>query len=147
MEKKSFLTRYIFSTDHKVIAKQFLITGIAWAIIGGFFSVLMRLQLGYPNSSYTIRQRSIGHLFVQRGFSLTLLSVMTMQDDHDLLRAQGAERNFHGTRFMQIGARDMASPFVNMLSYWFFFIASVIMMASSFLNGGAGESAGPPMHR
>ena len=48
----------MFSTDHKVISKQFLITGMAWAVIGGFFSVLMRMQLGYPNASFTF----LGHL-------------------------------------------------------------------------------------
>jgi len=63
MEHKSFLTTYIFSTDHKVISKQFLITGIFWAIVGGFLSVMMRLQLGYPNSSYTFLQHFSHHLF------------------------------------------------------------------------------------
>ncbi|HUS03159.1 MAG TPA: hypothetical protein VMY77_15580, partial [Chitinophagaceae bacterium] len=45
---ESFITKYVFSQDHKMIAKQFLITGMVWAIIGGLFSVLFRLQLGYP---------------------------------------------------------------------------------------------------
>jgi cytochrome c oxidase subunit 1 len=46
--KETFISKYIFSQDHKTIAKQFLITGIIWAIIGALFSVLFRLQLGYP---------------------------------------------------------------------------------------------------
>ncbi len=45
---ESFITKYVFSQDHKMIAKQFLITGMVWAIIGGLFSVIFRLQLGYP---------------------------------------------------------------------------------------------------
>jgi cytochrome c oxidase subunit 1 len=53
MEKQSFWTKYVFSTDHKMISRQFLITGMVWAIVGGFFSVLMRLQLGFPNSSFS----------------------------------------------------------------------------------------------
>ncbi|MFC2124527.1 cytochrome c oxidase subunit I, partial [Bacteroidota bacterium] len=44
----NFLTKYVFSTDHKTIAKQFLITGIFWAILGGLMSLVFRLQLGYP---------------------------------------------------------------------------------------------------
>ena len=47
---QSFWERYVFSTDHKVIAKQFLITAIIWAIIGGAFSVIFRLQLGFPEA-------------------------------------------------------------------------------------------------
>ena len=44
----NFWTSYVFSEDHKVIAKQFLITGMAWALIGGILSVLFRLHLGFP---------------------------------------------------------------------------------------------------
>ena len=46
--KENFITKYIFSTDHKMIGKQFLLTGMAWALIGGFLSVIFRLQLGFP---------------------------------------------------------------------------------------------------
>ena len=52
--KETFITKYIFSQDHKTIAKQFLITGIVWAFIGGLFSVLFRLQLGYPDTKFPI---------------------------------------------------------------------------------------------
>jgi cytochrome c oxidase subunit I len=52
--KESFVSKYIFSMDHKTIGKQFLITGIIWAIIGGLFSVLFRLQLGYPDQTFPI---------------------------------------------------------------------------------------------
>ena len=49
---ETFITKYVFSQDHKMISKQFLVTGIIWAIIGGLFSVLFRLQLGYPGSDF-----------------------------------------------------------------------------------------------
>ena len=49
---ETFISKYVFSQDHKMIAKQFLITGMIWAIIGGLFSVLFRLQLGYPESTF-----------------------------------------------------------------------------------------------
>ena len=45
----NFWTKYIFSEDHKVIGKQFLITGILWALLGGILSVIFRLQLGFPD--------------------------------------------------------------------------------------------------
>ena len=48
----TFLTKYVFSQDHKMIAKQFLITGMVWAVLGGLMSVLFRLQLGYPDASF-----------------------------------------------------------------------------------------------
>lgn len=48
-----FITKYIFSQDHKMIAKQFMVTGIIWAIIGSLYSVLFRLQLGYPDSNFS----------------------------------------------------------------------------------------------
>lgn len=57
---QSFVSKYIFSMDHKTIAKQFLITGIIWAIIGGLFSVLFRLQLGYPDQSFPILETFFG---------------------------------------------------------------------------------------
>src|SRR4028118_392491 len=59
--KETFITKYIFSQDHKTIAKQFLITGIIWAIIGGLFSVLFRLQLGYPDTAFPILETFFGH--------------------------------------------------------------------------------------
>ena len=49
--EQHFITKYIFSQDHKIIGKQFLITGIMWAVVGALFSVLFRLQLGFPDQS------------------------------------------------------------------------------------------------
>jgi cytochrome c oxidase subunit 1 len=48
---ETFITKYVFSQDHKMIAKQFLITGMVWAILGGLMSVLFRFQLGYPDTA------------------------------------------------------------------------------------------------
>ena len=61
--KETFITKYIFSQDHKTIAKQFLITGMIWAAIGGLMSVLFRLQLGYPDETFPMvgrHTRSLG---------------------------------------------------------------------------------------
>ncbi|HWJ27290.1 MAG TPA: cbb3-type cytochrome c oxidase subunit I, partial [Flavisolibacter sp.] len=58
--KQSFITKYIFSQDHKTIAKQFLITGIIWGIIGSLFSVIFRLQLGYPEDHFPLLETIFG---------------------------------------------------------------------------------------
>src|SRR5207253_8512022 len=58
--KQSFITKYIYSQDHKTIGKQFLITGIMWAVIGALFSVLFRLQLGYPDETFPILETFFG---------------------------------------------------------------------------------------
>lgn len=140
MEKTSFITRYIFSTDHKVIARQFLITGMIWAILGGFLSVLMRLQLGFPNSTFPILQKLTGHWFtVGKIQPDAYYQMMTMHGTIMVFFVLTAGLSGTFANFLiplQIGARDMASPFVNMLSYWAFFVASVIMLVSFFVHGG-----------
>src|SRR5680860_1790794 len=56
----NFITTYIFSTDHKMIAKQYLISGIFWAVIGGFLSILFRLQLGFPDMDMSFLRPILG---------------------------------------------------------------------------------------
>ena len=51
---ESFITKYVFSQDHKMIARQFLITGMVWGVLGGLMSVLFRLQLGYPDAIFSM---------------------------------------------------------------------------------------------
>src|SRR5688572_25297163 len=58
--EESFISKYVFSQDHKMIAKQFLITGMIWAVIGGLFSVIFRLQLGYPEMTFPILEDVFG---------------------------------------------------------------------------------------
>src|SRR3954454_24877289 len=58
---ETFITKYVFSQDHKMISKQFLITGIIWAMVGGLFSVIFRLQLGYPNETFPFLEDLLGH--------------------------------------------------------------------------------------
>jgi cytochrome c oxidase subunit I len=50
--EQHFIWKYIFSQDHKIIARQFLVTGIIWAVIGALMSVFFRLQLGFPDKSF-----------------------------------------------------------------------------------------------
>ncbi len=58
---ETFISKYVFSQDHKMIAKQFLITGMIWAVIGGLMSVLFRIQLGYPEATLPWLEDIFGH--------------------------------------------------------------------------------------
>lgn len=150
--KQSFITKYIFSQDHKTISKQFLITGIIWAMIGAFFSVLFRLQLGFPDQSFPILEKLFGHW--AKGGKLDpefYYALITMHGTILIffVLTAGLSGTFANLLVpLQVGARDMASPFMNMLSYWFFFLASVIMMSSLFVQTGpasGGWTAYPPL--
>jgi len=138
--KQSFITKYIFSQDHKMIAKQFLVTGILWAIVGGLLSVLFRLQLGFPHSAFPFLQKIMGHWFflnkIQPDYYYKMVTMHGTIMIFFVLTAglSGTFANFLIP--LQIGARDMAAPFVNMLSYWSFFVASVIMLISFFIPSG-----------
>src|SRR4030095_1176343 len=149
---QSFITKYVFSQDHKMIAKQFLITGMVWAIIGGLFSVLFRLQLGYPESTFPWLEDFLGN-WAKDGkldpeFYYALVTMHGTILVFFVLTAglSGTFANFLIP--LQVGARDMASPFLNMLSYWFFFGASVVMFVSLFIStgpAGGGWTVYPPL--
>ena len=150
--EESFLSKYVFSTDHKMIGKQFLITGIIWAIIGGLFSVLFRLQLGYPEASFPVLEDLFGKWAaggrISNQFYYALVTMHGTILVFFVLTA-GLSGTFANILIpLQIGARDMASGFLNMLSYWFFFLASVVMFASLFIQTGpasGGWTVYPPL--
>lgn len=140
-EPQSKLTKYIFSEDHKTIAKQYLITGIFWAVVGISLSVMFRLQLGFPNMKLEFLRPILGDWINDSGkldqdFYLALVTMHGTIMVFFVLTAglSGTFSNFLIP--LQIGARDMASGFLNMLSYWFFFIASLIMFSSLFVQTG-----------
>ena len=149
---ETFISKYVFSQDHKMIAKQFLITGMIWAIIGGLFSVLFRLQLGYPESTFPWLEDFLGSWAkggkIDPEFYYALVTMHGTILVFFVLTAglSGTFSNFLIP--LQVGARDMASPFLNMLSYWFFFAASVVMLASLFVQTGpasGGWTIYPPL--
>lgn len=150
--KETFITKYIFSQDHKTIGKQFLVTGIIWAIVGGLFSVLFRLQLGYPDQHFPILETLFGK-WAENGqikpeFYYALITMHGTVLVFFVLTA-GLSGTFANILIpLQLGARDMASPFLNMLSYWFFFLASIVMAASLFIATGpaaGGWTVYPPL--
>lgn len=150
--KETFVTKYIFSQDHKMIAKQYLITGMFMGVIGVFMSMLFRLQLAYPDQSFSIIEAFLG-----RGGEG---GIMTPDMYYGLVTIHGTIMVFFvltaglsGTFSnllipLQIGARDMASGFLNMISYWLFFLSSLIMFLSIFVHTGmasAGWTVYPPL--
>ena len=151
--KETFITKYVFSQDHKMISKQFLITGMIWAIIGGLMSVLFRLQLGYPDSHFQFLEDILGSKWAKGGqiqpeFYYALVTMHGTILVFFVLTGglSGTFANFLIP--LQIGARDMASPMLNMLSYWFFFGASMVMLSSLFIETGpasGGWTSYPPL--
>jgi len=139
--EQSFVSKYIFSEDHKTIAKQFLITGIFWAFMGGMLSFIFRLQLGFPDMSLEWLRPILGQWITDTGKLDTsfYLALVTMHGTIMVFFVLTAGLSGTFSNFLiplQIGARDMASGFMNKLSYWFFFISSVIMFSSLFISTG-----------
>ncbi|MCP4521258.1 MAG: cytochrome c oxidase subunit I [Cytophagales bacterium] len=151
--EESFVTKYLFSLDHKMIAKQFLITGLIWAFFGGGLSILFRIQLGFPNADLSWLEPLLGNWIQEDGkmdpnFYLAAVTMHGTIMVFFVLTA-GLSGTFSNLLIpLQIGARDMASGLMNMLSYWFFFASGVLMMISLFLETGpasGGWVAYPPL--
>jgi cytochrome c oxidase subunit 1 len=151
--KDTFITKYIFSIDHKMIAKQYLITGIIMGIIGVGMSMLFRMQLAWPEESFKIFNFLLGDKFAPNGVMsneiyLALVTIHGTIMVFFVLTA-GLSGTFSNLLIpLQIGARDMASGFLNMVSYWLFFLSSVIMVCSLFVESGpasAGWTIYPPL--
>ena len=150
--KETFVSKYIFSTDHKMIGKQFLVTGMIMGIIGVMMSMLFRLELAYPEQSFPILEFFLGKWapdgVMDPNIYLALVTIHGTIMVFFVLTA-GLSGTFSNLLIpLQIGARDMASGFMNALSYWFFFLSSVIMVASLFVESGpaaAGWTIYPPL--
>ncbi len=139
---ESFWSRYVFSTDHKVIGIQYLSTGLLMAVLGGFLSYLFRMQLAFP------------------GKALPLLGALSPGNYNVCVTMHGTIMIFwvampvllaaFGNLLIptMIGAPDMAFPKLNMASYWVFFVSTLLLLASFFVPGGAfagGWTAYPPL--
>jgi len=137
-----FWRKYVFSTDHKVIGIQYLVTAMCMAVIGGTLSLLMRLQLGWPHSSFPAIARLLPYAFNNKGemnpdFYLSLVTMHGTIMVFFLFTAvlTGGFGNFLIP--LQIGARDMAFPFLNALSYWVFLCSCIVIFSALLVQGGA----------
>ncbi|MFM1887911.1 MAG: cytochrome c oxidase subunit I [Flavobacteriaceae bacterium] len=150
--KETFITKYIFSMDHKMIAKQYLITGLIMGFIGIAMSILFRMQLAWPGQSFPIFEALLGKWapdgVMDADIYLSLVTIHGTIMVFFVLTA-GLSGTFSNLLIpLQIGARDMASGFLNMVSYWLFFLSSAIMVSSLFVESGpasAGWTVYPPL--
>ena len=150
--KESFISKYVFSMDHKMISKQFLITGIIMGIVGMGMSLLFRLQLAWPDEQFGLLEMLLGKWAVDGkldpNFYMGLVTIHGTIMVFYVLTA-GLSGTFSNLLIpLQLGARDMASPFMNMLSYWFFFLSSVVLLISVGVETGpasGGWTVYPPL--
>ncbi len=140
-DHRSFLRKYIFSTDHKVIGCQFLIMSLTFLLIGGLLAMLIRWQLGWPGTAVP-GGAILGEAKAPGGIILPEFynSLVTMHGTVMIFFAimpllVGVFGNWLIP--LHIGAADMAFPRLNMASFWTAVPAGLIMMASFFVTGGA----------
>jgi len=158
----SFIRKYIFSLDHKVIGIQYIILALTAVVVGVTMSVLMRLNLSWPGTSWSI----LGTLFPTGAPGGVMnpefyLSLVTMHGTIMVFFVlTTAPQGGFGNYFLpiQIGAEDMAFPFLNMMSFWVTFVGFIVILAAIFvegnttiatsalgvwLGGGSGSTVGP----
>jgi cytochrome c oxidase subunit 1 len=133
----TFIAKYVWSMDHKVIAIQYGTVAVAVGLVALVLSALMRLQLGFPDSFAFIDPAEYYQYVTMHGMIMVvyLLTALFLGGFGNYLIP------------LQIGARDMVFPFLNMLSFWFYLVSVIILMASFFIPGGptgAGWTLYPP---
>ena len=142
-EPTSFWRKYIFSLDHKVIGKQYLLYSLAMLVVGGLLAVLVRWQLAWPGKPIGFMGKLMpegmpggimlpefyNSLFTMHATIMIFFAIMPI--------LIGAFGNFVVP--IQIGARDMAFPTLNMLSFWTAVPAAVVIIWSFFVTGGAAQ--------
>src|SRR6266478_4579240 len=140
----SFIRKYIFSEDHKIIGIQFLFTSIIFLGLGGLLALMVRIQLAWPHAEiplihgyFTDNGGRINESFYNMLFTMHA-SVMIFFVIIPFLT--GAFGNF--TIPLMIGAKDMAFPKLNMMSYWFMWPAFIIILLSFALGLAPGGAAG-----
>ena len=143
--EESFISKWIFSHDHKMIGKQFLITAIFMAWVAVIMSILFRLQLAWPGEGFAFSNFFLGDKWAPGGVldPNMYLALVTIHGTIMVffVLTGGLSGTFANLLIpLQVGARDMASGFINMLSYWFFFLSSMVMLASLFVEGGPASS-------
>jgi cytochrome c oxidase subunit 1 len=151
--EENFVSKYIFSQDHKMIGKQFLMTAVFMGLVAMMLSILFRIQLAWPGESSDFLSFFLGEKWAPDGVLKEdmYLGLVTIHGTIMVffLLTGGLSGTFSNLLIpLQIGARDMASGFMNMLSYWFFFISSMLMLVSLFVESGpamAGWTIYPPL--
>ena len=151
--EEHFISKYIFSQDHKMIGKQFLMTAVFMGLVAMMLSILFRIQLAWPGESSDFLSFFLGEKWAPNGVLKEdmYLGLVTIHGTIMVffLLTGGLSGTFSNILIpLQLGARDMASGFLNMLSYWMFALSSVIMLISLFVESGpamAGWTVYPPL--
>ena len=151
--EENFISKYIFSQDHKMIGKQFLMTAVFMGVVAMILSILFRIQLAWPGESSDFLTFFLGEKWAPNGVLKEdmYLGLVTIHGTIMVffLLTGGLSGTFSNMLIpLQLGARDMASGFLNMLSYWFFFLSSILMLVSLFVESGpamAGWTIYPPL--
>jgi cytochrome c oxidase subunit I len=149
---KGFIRKYIFSTDHKVIGIQYLLLALVAVWVGMTLSVFMRLRLAWPLEKWPLLERIFPNGFA--GGPMTPEFYLSMLTMHGTIMVffvlTTAPLSGFGNYFLpiQIGARDMAFPVLNMMSFWVTLVSFAVMLCALFATGGApiaGWTAYPPL--
>ncbi|MCY4532305.1 MAG: cbb3-type cytochrome c oxidase subunit I [Gammaproteobacteria bacterium] len=133
----SWITKYVWSQDHKVIAIQYGITAIAVGVLALVLSAMMRLQLGFPDTLSIISPSEYYQYVTMHGMIMVIYLLTAL--------FLGGFGNYLIP--LMVGARDMVFPYMNMLSYWVYLVSVIILVASFFVPGGptgAGWTLYPP---
>jgi cytochrome c oxidase subunit 1 len=137
----SFIRKYIFSTDHKVIGIQYFLLALTAVVVGMILSVFMRMRLAWPDAKWPLLEQIFPNAFA--GGTMTPEFYLAMMTMHGTIMVffvlTTAPLSGFGNYFLpiQVGARDMAFPVLNMLSFWVTFVSLVVMVAALFVAGGA----------
>ncbi|HEX2495180.1 MAG TPA: cbb3-type cytochrome c oxidase subunit I, partial [Steroidobacter sp.] len=124
---QTFIRKYIWSQDHKVIAIQYATVAIAIGFVAVAMSVLMRLQLGFPDTFSLIAPEHYYQFITMHGMIMViyLLTALFLGGFGNLLIP------------LMCGSRDMVFPYMNMLSFWVYLLAVLVLVAGMFVPGGA----------
>ena len=136
-DPQTFITKYIWSQDHKVIAIQYMITAMAIGLVAIGLSVMMRLQLGFPDTFHIINPSNYYQLITMHGMIMVIYLLTAL--------FLGGFGNYLIP--LMCGARDMVFPYLNMISYWVYLLAVLVLVASFFVPAGptgAGWTLYPP---
>ena len=136
-DPQTFVTKYIWSQDHKVIAVQYSLTAIFVGVVALILSGMMRLQLAFPDSFSFIAPQDYYQFITMHGMIMVIYLLTAL--------FLGGFGNYLIP--LMCGSRDMVFPFLNMLSYWVYLLAVIILLASFFVPGGptgAGWTLYPP---
>ncbi|MGP1678627.1 MAG: cytochrome c oxidase subunit I [Burkholderiales bacterium] len=126
-DPQTFITKYIWSQDHKVIAIQYAATAIFVGLIALVLSGMMRLQLAFPDSFSYINPSNYLQFVTMHGMIMVIYLLTAL--------FLGGFGNYLIP--LMVGARDMVFPYLNMLSYWVYLLAVLVLIASMFVPGGA----------